>query len=147
MTRTNLELVQNFIRDIRSGQHLELVNDYLASEVTANQITAENPYTVIRTPANYAQHVAEMRESYGEFSLEIEECLCQDDRVYVRWRQTGTHVGPVDGFAPTGLPLYEAASAVYRIADDRIVEYWIQVDRLGVNLQLEQNQKQKKEIH
>ncbi len=31
------------------------------------------------------------------------------------------------------------ASAVYRVADGRIVEYWIQVDRAGTEAQLRRN--------
>jgi predicted ester cyclase len=45
----------------------------------------------------------------------------------------------VDGFAPTGLPVEELASAVYRVERGRIVEYWIQVDRTGTEAQLRRN--------
>jgi hypothetical protein len=31
------------------------------------------------------------------------------------------------------------ASAVYRVADGRIVEYWIQIDRAGTEAQLRRN--------
>ena len=53
--------------------------------------------------------------------------------------QTGRHVGPVDGFAPTGLPVVEVASAVYRVEAGRIAEYWIQIDRAGIEAQLRRN--------
>lgn len=46
---------------------------------------------------------------------------------------------PKDGFAPTGKPVIEIASAVYRIENDKIVEYWIQIDREGIRKQLEKN--------
>lgn len=92
-----------------------------------------------RTPSDYADHVREMIEAYGEFSLEIQELLTQGDKVYVRWRQTGTHIGKVDGYSPTNLPVIEIASAVYRVENERIAEYWIQIDRLGIERQLERN--------
>jgi hypothetical protein len=56
----------------------------MAECVLAHQINAENVVTVERSPANYADHVTEMIEAYGSFSLNIEEFLVRDDRVYVR---------------------------------------------------------------
>ena len=40
---------------------------------------------------------------YGNFSLEIQELLVQDSKVYIRWKQVGTHIGEIDGYEPTGL--------------------------------------------
>ncbi|WP_220210592.1 ester cyclase [Reticulibacter mediterranei] len=138
MNRTPYQLVQGFFVDIRSGHHLDRVNDYLAPCVIAHQVIGEDANSVvIRTPENYVDHVREMHVAYGDFSLKIEECLAQEDRVYVRWRQTGIHLAEIEGFSPTGLPIEEVASAVYRIKNDRIVEYWIQIDRHGLFLQLE----------
>jgi predicted ester cyclase len=82
-----------------------------------------------------------MLDAYGTFQLEVQELLAQEDRVYVRWKQTGTHIGEVDGFPPTGKPIVEIASAVYRVEDAKIVEYWIQIDREGIRAQLEWNAK------
>ncbi len=111
----------------------------MAPHVRAHQVTAEAPTTVERTPADYAAHVEEMRAAYGDFDLVVDELLADGDRVFVRWTQTGRHVGEVDGFAPTGLTVVEFASAVYRVEGGRIAEYWIQVDRAGVEAQLRRN--------
>ena len=69
-------------------------------------------------------------------TFEIEELIAAGDRVFVRWRQTGRHLGSIDGETPSGCPLVELTSAVYRVKGGRIVEYWIQMDRKGLELQL-----------
>jgi len=135
--QTPKELVLAFFASIRSGKQLDQAQQYMAEHVLAHQMTAEQPATVQRTPAMYAAHVQEMLEAYGPFTLEVTECIAEGDRVYVRWQQNGTHLGEVDGYAPTGLPIVEIASAVYRVESGRIVEYWIQIDRAGLQLQLE----------
>lgn len=132
-------LVAGFLRDVRSGAHPERAGDYFADRVVAHQLNAEDPRVVIRTPADYASHVAEFGDAYGRFELEVTELIAEDDRVYARWRQVGCHVGEIDGHAPTRRPVVEIASAVYRVADGRIVEYWIQVDRWGTEAQLRAN--------
>lgn len=136
---TPLEVVKIFFEEVRSGRNPDKAHDLLSAVVLAHQVKAENPTTLERSPQNYADHVREMQAEWGNFELEIQEMLAQADRVYVRWKQTGTHTSEVDGFAPTGLPVVEIASAVYRVANGKIAEYWIQIDRAGIRAQLEQN--------
>ncbi|WP_145326276.1 ester cyclase [Paenibacillus xylanexedens] len=133
------QIVRIFFEEVRSGRNPDYASSVMAEQVLAHQVISEEEVTVTRTPSDYADHVREMIEAYGEFSLEIQELLTQGDKVYVRWRQSGTHVGDVDGFSPTNLPVIEIASAVYRVENERIAEYWIQIDRLGIEKQLERN--------
>ncbi len=136
---TSAEVVRLFFEKVRSGRELDAVHSLMADQILAHQITSENEVTVERTPSNYADHVREMIEAYGSFSLHIEEFLAQDDRVYVRWKQVGSHIGEVNGIPATGKPIVELASAVYRVENEKIVEYWIQVDREGIRVQLDRN--------
>ncbi|MGG1550741.1 ester cyclase [Paenibacillus ferrarius] len=140
MSQLPQEIVSSFFHYVRSGTNPDAAALYMADTVLAHQVTAENETTVQRSPQNYADHVLEMIDAYGHFQVEIQELISQDDRVYVRWKQTGTHIGEVDGFAPTGKPVIEIASAVYRVTDGKIAEYWIQIDREGIRKQLERNQ-------
>ncbi|SDD90786.1 SnoaL-like polyketide cyclase [Paenibacillus sp. CF095] len=133
------QIVRTFFEEVRSGRNPDYASIVMAEQVLAHQVISEEEVTVTRTPSDYADHVREMIEAYGEFSLEIQEMLTQGDKVYVRWRQTGTHIGEVDGYSPTNLPVIEIASAVYRVENEQIAEYWIQIDRLGIEKQLERN--------
>lgn len=132
-------IVKKFFEEVRSGKNPDYATELMAEQVLAHQVTSEEELTVIRTPNDYAEHVKEMVEAYGNFSLEIQEFMVQDNKVFVRWKQVGTHVGTVDGYQPTSLPVIEIASAVYRIEDEKIAEYWIQIDRAGIENQLKRN--------
>lgn len=68
-----------------------------------------------------------MRDTYGKFKLSIEEILSENNKVYVRWRQIGM---------VNNIPITEIGSAVYLIKDTKISEYWIQIDRKGIEEQL-----------
>lgn len=136
---TSKALVERFFEEVRSGRNIHLASEFMAEKVLAHQIQSEHELTVERSPLEYAEHVQEMLDAYGSFTLEIQELLAQEDRVYVRWKQTGTHIGEVDGFEPTGLPIIQLASAIYRVQDGKIVEYWIQIDRAGIRSQLVTN--------
>lgn len=133
------EVVRGFLADVRSGLHPGDARHYMADTVLAHQVNAENPVTVKRTPDNYTNHVNEFMRMFGKYEFEVLELIASHDKVYVRWKQTGIHSGEIDGYPPTHLPLIELTSAVYRVADRHIVEYWIQTDRLGFGLQLKVN--------
>ncbi|WP_274308966.1 ester cyclase [Solibacillus daqui] len=133
------QIVREFFEKVRSGNDPEYSNQLMAEQVVAHQTVSEVEQTVVRTPKDYAEHVREMIEAYGNFSLEIQELLVGGNKVYVRWKQKGTHVGEIDGYQPTGLPIIQMASAVYKIENEKISEYWIQIDRLGIQVQLESN--------
>ncbi|MFJ8517155.1 ester cyclase [Lysinibacillus xylanilyticus] len=133
------QIVKKFFEEVRSGNNPDYATELMADQVLAHQVISEEESTVLRTPTDYAEHVKEMVEAYGNFLLEIQEFMVQGNKVYVRWKQVGTHVGEVDGFQPTSLPVIEIASAVYRIEEEKIVEYWIQIDRAGIEKQLNRN--------
>lgn len=125
----NKKLIQDFYEKIRSGNELASVSNYMHKKVIAHQVLAEaEPEVVIsRTPKEYADHVSEMRDTYGKFKLSIEEILSENNKVYVRWRQIGM---------VNNIPITEIGSAVYLIKDTKISEYWIQIDRKGIEEQL-----------
>ena len=129
--------VRQFMEVVRSGRDPDAAANYFAPVVQAHQVTSEGESTVVRTPAEYAGHVRGFKEAFGDYRFDVEELIAQGDRVYVRWRQQGIHRGSIDDEAPTGAPLTEIGSAVYRVVDGRIVEYWIQLDRKGLEVQLE----------
>jgi predicted ester cyclase len=132
-------VVTEFLHEVRAGRRPERAGDFLAETVIAHQLNAERPIDVERSPADYARHIEDFKRAYGAFDLEVTELIAEGDRVYARWRQTGCHIGPIEGCAPTRRPVVELASAVYRVVDGKIVEYWIQVDRWGTEAQLRAN--------
>ena len=128
----NKEIVRQFLETVRSGKEPENTTKFMADTIYAHQMNAEEQTTVKRIPKNYTEHVKEFLKMYGNYSFEITELITDGDRVYARWIQKGKHLA-------TGKPLTETASCVYRLENGKIVEYWIQIDRLGFEKQLQQN--------
>ncbi len=131
------EIVTRFIREVRSGGRREAARELMADAVVAHQLTSERDEAISRSPEDYVGHVDHFKECWGDFELSIDELLVDGDKAYVRWTQVGRHLGSFDGEAPTGARLREIASAVYRVVDGRIAEYWIQIDRHGLARQLQ----------
>ncbi|HEY8099345.1 MAG TPA: ester cyclase [Burkholderiaceae bacterium] len=133
---TSAEVVRQFIERVRSGREPRASAELMAPNILSHQIVSGKAKVIERTPANYQEHIEEFLAAYGQYDLTIEEFLSDGDKVYVRWRQTGRHLGEILGYAPTGLPLVWVGSAVYKVLDGKIVEYWIQQENKGLLEQL-----------
>jgi predicted ester cyclase len=125
-------VVARFIAEVRVTGDDEAARRMMADRVPAHQVVSVAPTTVVRSPEEYAAHVRDMLAAFGRFRYVIDEVLAEGDRVYVRWRQIGHELLAEDGSPGSGRPLTEIGSAVYRIEDGRIAEYWIQLGRLGL---------------
>lgn len=138
--QTNEQIIKSFFEVVRSGSSPEQAKDFMAKEVKAHQVNSESEVTILRSPENYADHIREMIDTWGNYKIEIQELISQNQKVYVRWKQTGMHIGEYEDYLPTNEEVIEIGSAVYRLEDRKIVEYWIQVDRLGIIEQIKKNQ-------
>ena len=122
-------VVTQFLTQVRSGHDPGRAAELMAPLVLAHQVQAEDAVTIERTPQNYAEHVREMVETWGDFALDVQELLVDGARAYVRLVQTGRH-------APTGRTVRQINSIVYHVEDGRITQYWMQIDRAGLAAQL-----------
>lgn len=135
-TASTRHVIESFFTRVRSGLAPDEAADWMHDPVAAHQLASEAPQTVQRRPADYAAHVREFQQLWGPFQLHIDALLVDGDLAYVRWTQTGQHLGSFAGEPPSGRPLRETASATYRVVDGRIAEYWMQLDRQGLAAQL-----------
>jgi predicted ester cyclase len=130
-------VVATFLARVRVTGDPAAAAEVMGPLVDCHQMVSETPETVRRTPAQYAEHVREMLAAFGRFRYTVTEFLVDGDRVYVRWRQDGHHLLTDTGKQGTGQPVTDLGSAVYRVAQGKIVEYWIQLDRLGLQRQVD----------
>ena len=128
------QTVTAFLSLVRVTGDTEAAERLMGPSVRAHQHVAERDETVVRSPSEYAAHVQEMLQDHGPFRFDVSELIVEQDHVFVRWLQHGQLRRAV-GHHQVTRALREAGSAVYRVTDGRIQEYWIQLDRLGEQLQ------------
>ncbi len=66
----------------------------------------------------------------------IEEQVADEHKVMNRLVLHGTHKGTFQGIPPWGEKVTIAGASIFRIADGKIVEHWVQFDALGLFHQL-----------
>jgi predicted ester cyclase len=58
----------------------------------------------------------------------IADTVIEGDRVVTRWRGIGHHRGSYDGIAPTGREIDYTGITIFRIAEGRIAEAWVNAE-------------------
>jgi predicted ester cyclase len=99
--------------------------------------------------SNYVQHVpgippsmsvkqifAALRAGIPDFQTTIEDLIAEGDRVAVRIPWEGTHKGELMGIPPTGKHVKVTEMQIYRIANGKIIERWVETDVFGMMQQL-----------
>ncbi len=88
-------------------------------------------------PQAYAAIVKSCHDGFPDTRIvQVDELIADGDRVFVRWRWTGTHLAEFRGVATTGKPIDVLGEDVIRIQDGRITDIWPLFDPLRLMLQM-----------
>ncbi|MDG0811574.1 ester cyclase [Cohnella rhizosphaerae] len=77
-----------------------------------------------------------LRTAFPDQRSTVESVTVEGDRVVVRLRMKGTHLGTFRGMEATGLPIDARLYREYRIADGRIAEHWALFDTASLLRQI-----------
>jgi predicted ester cyclase len=80
--------------------------------------------------------ITELRTSFSDLHLAIQDTATSGDTTWFRIRSTGTNDGPLFGRPPTGRPIDITVIDVMRVEDGQLVEHWGVADRLAMLKQI-----------
>ncbi len=80
----------------------------------------------------FKQALGWMRAGVPDLTITIDISVSEGDIVATRWTGSGTHTGPLMGIPPTGRTVTVSGIDMCRVAGGRIVEYWQELDTLGM---------------
>jgi hypothetical protein len=77
-----------------------------------------------------------LRSGFPDLQRTIDDLIAKGDKVVLRWTTRGTHQGEAFGVPATGRAMVVMGIEIYRVAGDKLVERWSEVDMLGQMQQL-----------
>ena len=80
--------------------------------------------------------VGAYREAFPDLTFDVEDLIGSGETVMVRWTASGTNRGSLLGAPATGRFARWTGTSILRMRDGRIVEDWVENDRLGMLQQL-----------
>lgn len=82
------------------------------------------------------EHIAFFEAALPGYWLEAKDILADGDEIAVRMMIHGTHNGELMGVPPTGKTVNFEGLIIYRLANGKIVEHWMQTDTMTLMQQI-----------
>jgi steroid delta-isomerase-like uncharacterized protein len=131
MSEQNKTLARRWFEDLFSRGNLDVANEILSAEFV-DHLTHEDE----RGLEELKHYVSIYRSAFPDIQDSVEDIVAEGDKVVVRWLSSGTHQGEFMGVAPTGRHVTFTGMRLFRIADNKIVESWVNIDERGLQEQL-----------
>jgi steroid delta-isomerase-like uncharacterized protein len=129
----NKLIVQWIIENVWNAADLDLVSEFMTSDSVfhGDSFVGELPGV-----EGYTMFAVTTYTALPDVHFTIEDIVAEDDMVAIRATYTGTNTGPLMTIPATGAPITSRTMVIYRFVDGKIQEGWIQVDALGMLVQL-----------
>jgi predicted ester cyclase len=132
MSDQNKELTRGVLAAMFERGNLDAADELIHPEFVNHEAPAGNP----QGPEGLEETIAWLRGLWGPMRFEVEDGICEGDKVVARVVMHGRHVGEFLGKAPTGKEFATKQIHVWRIEDGKVIEHWSVRDDLGQALQL-----------
>lgn len=129
----NKELVGRFYKEVFVDWNLALVDEVVDPQFRSHDWPAGWP----TGPQAFLNFYAGVRSAFPDTRYEVDDLIAENDRVVVRWRLLGTHLGDFRGTAATGRSITLKGIAIYRVAEGKLMERWVVYDLHGLIEQIE----------
>jgi predicted ester cyclase len=123
-------------RDPMSAEENKAVSNRVAEAIGKGDLDALDELMAPELAEEFKRSVAEMRRAFPDYAGTNVAQIAEGDKVANRFVALGTHLGEFMGVAPTGKRVEFVGNSIDRVVDGRIVESWVQMDLLGVLMQL-----------
>ena len=132
-TNRNKELVRAFVEAI-NRQDWQRFDELVAPDFIRHSSTYGQ--TQIRTRDQLRDYLANEYRTFPDAVELINFLVAEGDKVAVHSHCRATQSGPMGSLPPSGRILSADFISIYRVADDRIAEAWVEWDSLNGLIQL-----------
>jgi len=131
-TEENKAQVQRLIDEAWNKGNLAVVDEILSP----NYVLHINAPGARMDLDGYKQALSMYHNALSGFGFTVEDMIAEGDKVVIRWTIRGTHNGEYMGVAATGKDVSVTGIAIRRLENGKIVEEWVEMDRLGLMQQM-----------
>ena len=126
------EVVRRFVDEYQTSGDERVFDAVLYLQLAYDS----RPPGIAAGPPGVRQQFDGFRAAFPDFRATILDQVAEGDKVVTRKVFHGTHLGSLQGIAPTGREVEIHVIDIVRVEGGRIVEHWNCVDRLGLLAQL-----------
>ena len=127
----NIAAQQSFGEAVNSG-NLSMLRDIVAPDAVDHDPAPNQGMG----PEGFIAYFTELRTAFPDLKIAVDHMVADDDNVAFAYTVTGTHDGPLMGFAPTGRKISARGMQITRFENGKQVERWGSSDQFGILQQI-----------
>jgi predicted ester cyclase len=128
----NKRIARRVLEELFEKGNFDALDELIHPQFVNHEAPPDNP----QGPEGLKETISWLRGLWGPMRAEIEDEICEDDKVVARVTIHGHHVGEFLGKPPTGKEFATEHIHIWRLDDGRVIEHWSVRDDLGQALQL-----------
>ena len=122
--------MQRFVSEFLNGRDADALDALMAADFVCHVAGVSSEPSEGR--GAWRRRAAALRTAFPDFHLGIEDLIAERDRVVLRYRGSGTHLGPFGGSAPTRRAVTYTGIMVFRLHGGKLAEEWTEYDGVGL---------------
>jgi predicted ester cyclase len=127
----NKALVRRWLEAINAAD-VGVTDEVFSPDCIRRQIYHASMTRVGRGPQAIKRRIGEWLVAFPDWQFTVEDMLAEGDVVMTRCTVRGTHRGELFGLPPTGREVAYTEILISRVAEGRIIEQSVLIDRLGL---------------
>jgi steroid delta-isomerase-like uncharacterized protein len=121
-----------FVEEVINQRHLERADDLIAVDfVELDPLPGQQPGR-----EGLKEVIGQMRSAFPDIHWVLDEMVAEEDKVFSRFTWSGTHRGAFLGIPATGRNVRVTGMVIDRVADGKMAESRILMDRLSLMQQM-----------
>ena len=134
MSANNKALVHRWFKEVWNQGREATIDELFAHDAVTRGLGESD--LEVRGPAQFKIFFFNLRNSFPDMQVTIEDTVAEGDKVVSRSTNRFTHTAAFMGCAPTGKPVAFGVIEIARFANGQWVESWSVADTLGMLQQL-----------
>ena len=128
-TIPNKEFVKKFYKEVWNERKVQCVDKYLSP---SHALVDPNAMDAMTGPAAYKTILTRFMRAFSNLKFEVQDMVCEGDKVVASWMISGVHTGEYNGVAPTNKKISVEGISIHQIADGKIMDSYSVWDTLGL---------------
>ncbi len=128
----NKTIVKRFIEEVWHAKRFHMIDELCSPTFLPHGL----PSGIPATREGFKQVANAMHHVFPDIHFTIEDMIEEQGKVVIRWNSTATHQGNFLGITVTNKLVRRSGITIYRVQEEKIVEWWNASDMLPVLVQL-----------
>jgi len=125
----NKTIVKKFYQEVWNERKMKAVDAWLSP---SHALVDPNATESLTGPEAYQAVVSRFSRAFSNLKFEVQDMVCENDKVVASWMISGVHTGEYNGLEPTNGKISVEGISIHQIADGKIMDTYTVWDTLGL---------------